>query len=76
MRASLPQKTHADGQIDACTSFVLEKVTVVELDKKNTLHVLKPRFVNVFNSLPVILNLDHISHVHILFNRAGRLTER
>jgi hypothetical protein len=33
-RASLPQKTHADGQIDACTSFVLEKLTVAELDKK------------------------------------------
>lgn len=34
MRASLPQKTHADGQTDVCTSFVPEKLTVVELDKK------------------------------------------
>ena len=34
MRASLPQKTHADLQIAACTSIVLEKLTVVELDKK------------------------------------------
>lgn len=34
MRASLPQKTHAEGHIDARTSFVLETLKVVERDKK------------------------------------------
>jgi len=61
--------------MDACTSFGLEMLTVVELYKKYPA-CFETKVLTVFNSLPVILNLDQISHVHILFNRAGRLTER